>query len=89
MIKFDFKVDSEFALALLGIFAVLLIVSTILFVSRQLGIQTYNVLEVGSPCGKVFCDQRYPTQEIGRDWDRGIAYCQCDDGQVRQIPLFS
>ncbi len=40
------KIDAEFGLALLGIFAVILIVGIILFVSQQLGIQTYSVLEV-------------------------------------------
>ena len=84
-----FKIDAEFALALLGIFAVLLIVTTILFVSRQLGIQTYGVMQVGSPCPNVFCDQQYPAVEIGRDWERGIAYCQCDDGDIKQARLFS
>jgi hypothetical protein len=84
-----FKIDSEFALAVLGIFAIVMIMAIILFVSRQLGIQTYNVLEVGSPCHKAFCDQRWPAQEIGRDWERGIAYCQCEDGRIRQLPLFS
>ncbi len=84
-----FKIDAEFGLALLGIFAVILIVATILFVSRQLGIQTYNVLEVGSPCPKVFCDQQFPAREIGRDWQRGIAYCQCENGKILQAPLFS
>jgi hypothetical protein len=85
----NFKIDAEFSLALLGIFSVLLIVSIILFVSRQLGIQTYNVLEVGSPCPKVFCDQRVPAAEIGRDWERGIAYCACENGQIKQAALFS
>lgn len=85
----NFKIDAEFALALLGIFAVILIVSTILFVSRQLGIQTYSVLEVGSPCPKVFCDSRYPAEEIGRDWQNGIAYCQCENGLVKKARLFS
>ena len=85
-----FKIDSEFALALLGIFAVILIVATILFVSRQLGIQTYNVLEVGSPCPKVRCPgEMWLSDEIGRDWDRGIAYCQCSNGEIIQAPLFS
>jgi len=84
-----FKIDAEFALALLGIFAIVIIMATIVFVSRELGIQTYNVLEVGSPCHKVYCDQRWPAEEIGRDWQRGIAYCQCENGQIRQAPLFS
>ena len=87
MFKFNFTVDSEFALALLGTFSIVLIVSTILFVSQKLGIQSSNVLEVGTPCPKVFCDQRYPAVEIGRDWERGIAYCQCDNGQIQQAPV--
>jgi hypothetical protein len=86
---FNFKIDSEFALALLGICSVLLIVGTILFVSQRLGIQTYGVLEVGSPCTKLYCpNQRYPSEEIGRNWDRGIAYCRCNDGSIRQERLF-
>lgn len=85
----NFKIDSEFALAILGIFSVILIVSIILFVSQKLGIQTYNVLDIGSPCYKTFCDSPYPAQEIGRDWQRGIAYCQCRDGAIRQERLFS
>ncbi len=86
----NFKIDSEFALALLGIFAVLLIVTTILFVSRQLGIQTYSVLEVGTPCHNIYCgNERLPAEEIGRDWETGTAYCQCRDGTVRQEKLFA
>ncbi len=85
----NFKIDAEFALALLGIFAIIIIISTILFVSRQLGIQTYSVLETGSPCPKVFCDSRYSAEEIGRDWEQGIAYCQCENGMVKQASLFS
>jgi len=84
-----FRIDAEFALALLGICSVLLIVGTILFVSRQLGIQTYSILDVGSPCYRAYCDQRYPAQEIGRDWERGTAYCQCNDGTIRQERLFA
>lgn len=85
-----FKIDSEFALALLGIFSVLLIVGIILFVSQHLGIQTYGVLQVGSPCENIFClDQKYPSQETSRDWENGIAYCSCDDGKIIQAKLFS
>jgi hypothetical protein len=89
MFKFNFDIDAEFALALLGIFSIVLIMGIILFVSMQLGIQTYSVLEVGSPCPKVFCPQRFPAEEIGRDWQRGTAYCQCDNGDIRQAPLFA
>ncbi|MEM2916023.1 MAG: hypothetical protein QXT19_01535 [Candidatus Woesearchaeota archaeon] len=86
----NFKIDSEFALALLGIFAVILIVTIILFISRQLGIQTYSVLKVGTPCHKIYCgNERLPAKEIGRDWERGIVYCQCRDGPIRQERLFS
>ncbi|MEM4242846.1 MAG: hypothetical protein QXM31_03005 [Candidatus Woesearchaeota archaeon] len=86
----NLKSDSEFALALLGIFSILIIVGTILFISQKLGIQTYNVLEPGSPCAKIYCPgQRYPSQEIGRDWARGMAYCQCNDGSIRHARLFS
>lgn len=86
----NLKIDADFALALLGIFAVILIVTTILFISRQLGIQTYGVLEVGTPCHKIYCGkERLPAEEIGRDWERGTAYCQCKDGTVRQERLFS
>lgn len=84
-----FKIDTDMGLALLGIVAILLILGTILLVAKQLGIQTYNVLQVGSPCHKTFCAQRWPAQEIGRDWERGIAYCQCTDGSIRQRPLFA
>lgn len=85
-----FKIDSEFALALLGIFSVLLIVGIILFVSQNLGIQTYSVLNVGSPCANIFClDQKYPSQEAGRDWENGIAYCECNNGKIIQAKLFS
>jgi hypothetical protein len=87
---FNFKIDSEFALALLGIFSVLLIVGIILFISQNLGIQTYSVLQVGSPCANIFClNQPYPSQEVGRDWNNGTAYCGCDDGSVIQAKLFS
>lgn len=86
----DIKIDSEIALVLLGAFAIIVIVAAILFVSKQLGIQTYNVLQVGTPCNKaVFCDQQYPAAEIGRDWQRGIAYCQCENGRITQARLFS
>lgn len=74
---------------MLGIFAVLLIVATIIFVSRQLGIQPCTILEVGSPCPTISCGQSYPAEEIGRDRDRAIAYCQCDDGRIVQAPLFA
>jgi hypothetical protein len=84
-----FKFDSELGLTLLGIVAIMLIMGTILLVSSSLGIQTYGVLEVGSPCPKVFCAQQLPTQEIGRDWQRGIAYCQCDNGRIIQAKLFA
>ncbi len=86
---FNFKIDSEFALALLGIFSVIIIVTTILFVSRQLGIQTYSVLDVGSPCYKTHCADSIAPVEIGRDWERGTAYCQCNDGSIRQESLFA
>jgi uncharacterized membrane protein len=83
------KIDSEFALALLGIFSVIIIVSVILFVSQKIGIQTYTVMQVGTPCAKIFClNQRYPAQEIARDTNTGLAYCQCDDGTIRQARLF-
>ncbi len=86
----NLKIDSEFALTLLGIFAVILIVTIIFFISRQLGIQTYSVLDAGTPCHKVYCgNERLPAQEIGRDWERGIAYCQCRDGSIRQEKLFA
>lgn len=85
----SFKFDAEFGLALLGVIAILLIVGSILLVSRQLGIQTYSVLKVGSPCPKKFCAQQLPPQEIGRDWQKGIAYCQCENGKVLQAKLFS
>lgn len=86
----NFKIDSEFALAVLGIFAVILIVCTILFVSQKLGIQTYSVLQVGSPCAGIYCpNQRFASQEVARDWDTGLVYCACDDGTTRQARLFS
>ena len=86
----DIKIDSDIALVLLGALAIVLIVGVILFVSRQLGIQTYSVLQVGTPCNKaVYCNQQYPATEIGRDWQRGIAYCQCDNGKIQQARLFS
>ncbi len=87
---FNFKIDSEFALALLGIFSLLIIVGTILFVTQKLGIQTYAVLEVGTPCADIYClNQRYPAQEIARDSNTGIVYCECDDNTIRQARLFS
>jgi hypothetical protein len=85
----NFKIDAEFALALLAIFSVILIVTTILFVSRELGIQTYAVKQVGTPCAKVFCqNERYPAKEIARDQEQATAYCQCEDGSIRQAKLF-
>jgi hypothetical protein len=87
---FNFRIDSEFALSLLGIFSVILIVATILFVSQKLGIQTYSVLDSGSPCTKIYCpNQSHVSQEISRDWTKGFAICACDDGTTRQMSLFA
>ncbi len=86
---FDFEIDAEFGLALLGIFAVVLIVGIILFVSQQLGIQTYNVLEVGSPCRDIRCDQASFAEEVNRHWNLGIAYCACPNGKIFPARLFS
>ncbi len=83
------EIDDELALAVLGIFAVIVIVGTILFVTKTLGIQTYSVLEVGTPCNKVYCDQRWPAQEIARDLATGEVYCQCENGQIKKASFYS
>ena len=80
--------DSDFGLTLLGIVSIILIIGIILFVSQKIGIQTYNVLEVGSPCDKLPCSPGLPAREVSRDWDASIAYCGCPDGRVITAPLF-
>ena len=82
----DFKIDAEFALALLGVSAILLIVGTIVFVTQQLGIQTYSVLHApDSPCVYAGCSQLGPALELSVDRERGTARCQCGTGEIRVI----
>ena len=85
----EFKIDAELGLAVLGIFAIVLIMAIILFVSRQLGIQTYNVLDVGSPCPHILCPEGMEAREVLRDWKQGIAYCSCPSGKLMKAPLFA
>lgn len=82
------KIDADFGLALLGAFVIVVIMLTILLVTQQHGIRTYAVLPIGSPCVDVYCDnQRWPAKEVARDWQQGTAYCQCDDGSIRQARI--
>jgi len=84
----DFKIDAEFSLALLGVFAIILIVATILFVTVKLGIRPYDVLPApgqgGEPCDTAHC-KTGAAQQAGIDFDRGVAYCQCSDGSVQRV----
>jgi hypothetical protein len=84
----DLKIDAEFSLALLGVFAIILIVATILFVTVKLGIKPYDVLPAkgqgGEPCDLVKCSAG-TAQQASIDFDRGVAYCQCSDGSVQRV----
>lgn len=82
----NFTIDAEFSLALLGVFAIVTIVATILFVTQQLGIQTYSVLHApDSPCVYAGCTQFGPALELSVDRERGTARCQCGTGEIRTV----
>jgi hypothetical protein len=79
-----FTIDSEFGLSVLGVTAIILIIGTILLVG---GVQTGRLVTVSYPCSTVPCTFP-PAQEISRDAARNLAYCQCADGEITQMPLW-